>query len=154
MKNIKVKQLPAMNLAHYKIIGKFEDISGAYEKLSEWAAPKGLLGNLANQMMTIYHKNPEETGFDKVEQSACIAIQDNITVEGEIEKTSFKGGKYVVGSFEINNEGFAKAWEDVCNWAIENSYVPNNGISCEMYHNDYTTHPEKKHIVELCLPVN
>ncbi len=37
--------------------------------------------------------------------------------------------------------------------SVESGYQQGDGCTYELYHNDYTTHPEKKHIVDICIPV-
>ncbi len=153
MEQISVKQLPAMNLAHYKIVGRFEEIGKAYQHLMEWAGSAGVLNSPDAQVMTVYHADPEKTGFDKVEQSACVAIPESMEVTGAIKKMKFEGGKYAVGHYEITSDGFTQAWEEVCKWVKAKGYAFNKGISCELYYNDHDKHPEKKHIVDICVPV-
>ncbi|NDV97575.1 GyrI-like domain-containing protein, partial [Dysgonomonas sp. 521] len=48
---------------------------------------------------------------------------------------------------------FEKAWNSMCNWFVESGYQQGDGCTYELYHNDYTTHPEQKHIVDICIPV-
>lgn len=48
---------------------------------------------------------------------------------------------------------FQKAWNTMCHWFTESGYQQGDGCTYELYHNDYTTHPEKKHIVDICIPV-
>lgn len=154
MNPIKVKELPAMNLAHYKMIGRFDEIGIAFKHLMEWAGPKGILGLPDTRVMTVYHADPHKTGPEKVEQSACVSIDDETEVGGEIQKMNFPGGKYAVGHYEISSVGFEKAWGDVCRWVEKEGFEFVKGISCEIYHNDHENHPEKKHIVDICVPIN
>lgn len=48
---------------------------------------------------------------------------------------------------------FEQAWNTMCHWFVESGYQQGDGCTYEMYHNDYKTHPEQKHIVDICIPV-
>ncbi len=152
MEKIRIKQIPAMTLAHCRITGKFEEIGKAYGTLMAWAGTNGRIEE-NSQVMTVYHKDPKITGEEYVEQSACISISGSTELPEGIEKMNFPGGKYAVGHFEIASEGFPKAWEDVCNWVEGNGLKQEGGIPCELYYNNFEEHPEKKHVVEICVPV-
>ena len=153
MNQITVKQLPKMNLAHCKIVGRFEEIGKAYNQLMTWAGAKGILNDPNAQVLTVYHSEPIKDKPNEVEQSACVSIPENIELSDGIEKMIFPGGKYAIGRFEITSNGFEHAWSTVCSWVEQNGYNYDKGLSCELYHNDHNQHPEKKHIVDICVPV-
>ena len=69
-----------------------------------------------------------------------------------ISKTT-KNTFHIVGHFEQGMDEFQKAWNTMCHWFTESGYQQGDGCTYELYHNDYTTHPEKKHIVDICIPV-
>jgi len=73
--------------------------------------------------------------------------------EGEIGEMAVKKGKYAVGHFEVNHNEFQDAWDYMCAWTIENGYEAGEGDYYEIYHNDNNTRPEKKFIVDICIPV-
>lgn len=64
-----------------------------------------------------------------------------------------EGGKYAVGHFEITVTEFEQAWNTMCLWFTENGYQPGNGSTYELYYNDHNEHPEKKFILDICIPV-
>lgn len=151
--SIEMKEMPDMKAIYCRHIGPFHLIGEAYGKLSKWAIPRGLYTANVTKSATVIHDDPSVTDLDKVRQSACIIVNEDIKVEGEIGKMIIPGGKYVVGHFEIGVDGFEKAWNTMCNWFTESGYQQGDGSSYELYHNDYTTHPEKKHIVDICIPI-
>jgi AraC family transcriptional regulator len=153
MDNIQVKHMPALNLIYCRHNGPFNQIDQAYEKLFRWAGPRGLLNRPDWKTVTVYHDDPNITDIEKVRQDACITIQDEVKTEGEIGKESVAEGRYAVGRFEIDATGFDKAWDAVCLWMSENGYQPAEGTPYELYHNDHTKHPEKKFVLDICVPV-
>jgi AraC family transcriptional regulator len=150
---IAIKDMPEMKLVYTRHTGPFHLIGEAYGKLMKWAGPRGLLNNPNLKTMTIYHDNPDVTEIDKLRQSACITVDHEVKTEGEFGNLSVPAGKYVVGSFEISPMEFEEAWNTVCVWLSESGYQPADGNPYELYHNNHEEHPEKKFIVDICIPV-
>lgn len=151
--NIEVKEMPEMKAVYVRHIGPFHLIGQAYEKVFKWAVPRGLFIPNVSKSATVTHDDPSVTEIGKVRQSACIIVDDEVKVDGEISKLTIPGGKYAVGHFELGFDDFEKAWNTMCNWFTESGYQQGDGCTFELYHNDYTTHPEHKHIVDICIPV-
>jgi AraC family transcriptional regulator len=151
---IEIKELPAIKLAGIMHIGKPDKINNTYERLFKWADRKGILNTAGCKVITIYHDNPRITEMSKVRQSACITIEDKIETEGDVVLIDLQKGKYAVGHFEISPVSFQKAWDSMCIWVMENGYNFRDGDYFEVYHNDYRMHPEKKFLVDICIPVD
>lgn len=151
--NIEVKEMPALNLIYCRHTGAFNQIGKAYAKLMTWAGSRGLLQNPDVKTATVYHDNPAVTPENQVRQSACITVIGEVKTEGEFGKMKLPGGKYAVGRFEITDQEFVPAWDSMCNFLADSGYQPDDRNSYELYHNDHEQHPERKFIVDLCIPV-
>lgn len=151
--NVEVKEMPEMKAVYCRHIGPFHLIGHAYEKVFKWAMPRGLFTPNVSKSATVTHDDPSVTELDKIRQSACIIVEEDVKVDGEIGKLTIPGGLYAVGHFELGISDFEKAWNTMCQWFTESGYQQGDGCTYELYHNDYTTHPEKKHIVDICIPV-
>jgi AraC family transcriptional regulator len=151
--NIEIMEMPVMNVIYCRHTGRFDQIGNAYEKLFKWAGPRGLLNFPESKGITFYHDDPNVTEMENVRQSACLTIKNDVKTEGEIGKMQISGGKYVVGHFEISAMEFQQAWDAVCLWLSESGYQPADGNPYELYHNNHEEHPEKKFIVDICIPV-
>lgn len=149
---IEIKQLPALKLICYRRTGAFNQIGQAYEELFKWAAPRGLL-NANTKALSMYHDDPSITEIAKMRNDACLVVDRDVDVEGEIRKSQTQEGKYAVGYFEIGIKDFEKAWNTMYAWLSESGYQPKESSPYEIYHNDNNQHPEKKFIVEICIPV-
>lgn len=150
---IAIKDMPELKLVYCTHKGPFYLIGQAYGKLMKWAGPRGLLTTPNLKTVTVYHDDPTVTEMDKVRQSACITVDREIKPEGEFGNLSVPAGKYVVGSFEISDKEFEQAWNSVCLWLSESGYQPSDGLPYELYHNDHEQHPQRKFIVDICVPV-
>ncbi|NDV47031.1 AraC family transcriptional regulator [Paludibacter sp. 221] len=150
---IEVKEMPEMQVIYVRHRGQFYEIYKAYEKLFRWAGPRGLADKPEAKTMTVYHDDPSVTDIMNVRQDACLVVTEDVKTEGEIGKMTVDGGKYAVGRFEIGNEEFQRAWNTMCQWFTESGYQAADANTYELYHNNHLEHPEKKHIVDICIPV-
>ena len=150
---IEIMELPAMDVIYCRHTGPFNQIGKAYETLFRWAGPRGLLRFPACKTITYYHDDPKVTAEDNIRQSACLTVQEPVKTEGEIGSLRIPGGKHVVGHFEILPEEFTASWDAVCVWLAESGFQPGDSNPFELYHNNHEDHPEKKFIVDICIPV-
>lgn len=152
-KKIEIKEMSSLDLIYCRHMGDYHRIGEAYGKLMNWAGPRGLLSNPNLKTVTVYHDDPSVTKIEKVRQSACITVDKHIDTEGEFGNLSIPAGKYVVGNFEIDTTQFKESWDAVCLWLSESGYQPADANPYELYHNNHEEHPEKKFIVDICIPV-
>jgi AraC family transcriptional regulator len=152
-KGFEVKEMPEMNVVYYRHTGHPDQIGRAYDKLFEWAGPRGLVNFPETKGITFYHDDPKVTDPGKVRQSACITVKEDIKTEGVIHKMIIPAGLFAVGHFEISAGEFQQAWDSTCNWLSQSGYQPAGGCPYEFYHNNHADHPEKKFIVDICIPV-
>ncbi|WP_420574545.1 AraC family transcriptional regulator [Kordia sp.] len=150
---ITVKQLQEIKLAGIMRIGAFEKIGESYQKLMEWGYNHHVLDTSNFKAITIYHDNPNITQISKVRHSACVTINKAIKAEGEIRPLAIQKGNYVIGNFTIDANEFPKAWKSLSVWIMENGYEFRDGDYFEIYLNDHETHPKKKFIVDICIPI-
>ncbi len=148
---IEIKEMPKMSLAYVSSIGA-QNIEIAYQKLIRWATPKGLVDKQA-KMVTIYHDSFKITEADKVRTSACIILNKPVETEGEIALTAIEQGKCIISRYEIRMDEFEKSWTGLFVWMNENGYKKANKNPFEIYHNNFNEHPEKKCIVDFCIPI-
>jgi AraC family transcriptional regulator len=147
-----VKEMPDMLAIYCRHTGAFSEIHKAYGKLMQFAGPRGLIGKNSHTV-TVYHDDPSVTEISKVRQSACLVVDKDVAVEGEIGKMTIKGGKYAVGHFEISVTEFENAWNTMCVWMAESGYEPGEGNTYEFYYADPENHPEHKFVLDICIPV-
>jgi len=150
---IQVTNMPELDVLYCRHMGQFDQIGKAYNKLFNWAGPRGLLDFPETKTLTVYHDDPSVTQIENVRQSACITVNHDVKSEGEIGKMKVPGGNYAIGRFEINDKEFNQAWDTMCIWLTESGYQPADGYPYELYHNDHTQHPERKFILDICIPV-
>lgn len=148
---IEIKEMSKMDLAYVSSIGP-HNLENAYGKLMQWATPKGLM-NDQTKMITVYHDSFKVTEADKVRMSASILLDKAAETNGEIGLTTIEAGKFIVGSFEIGLNEFEKSWTGLFVWMNENGYKKADREPFEIYYNNFNEHPERKAIVDFCIPI-
>ena len=148
---IEIIEMPKMDLAYVTSIGP-QNLENAYGKLIQWATPQGFMNDLT-KMITIYHDSFKVTEANKVRMNASILLNKPVKAKGEIGLTSIEAGKFIVGRFEIGLNEFEKSWTGLFLWMNENGYKKIDKNPFEIYHNNFNEHPERKAIVDFCIPI-
>ena len=150
--NFEIKQLDAIHVVYCRHYGAYTNMQQSFEKLIRWAYPKGLVTTPDSHLAAIYHDNPNVTEEEKRISDACLIVKEPIKTDGEISAHTLPAGQYAIGRFEILCDEFQIAWE--CMFRL----IDEHGCQCcglpfEVYLNNSETHPEKKWLVDLCIPV-
>lgn len=150
---ITVKRMPEMKVIYCRHKGAFYKIGHAYNTVMEWAANHNLLDFPTTKLITVYHDTPGIAEMKNVRQSACVTVEKDIKVSGEIGKMVIQAGKYAVGHFEIGMNEFEKAWNTMSFWIVENNHSLGQGNDYEIYYDGYQSF-DSKFILDICIPVN
>jgi len=150
---IEIREMPEISVVYCRHTGQFNQIGKAYEKLMKWAGPRGLLNFPETKTVTVYHDDPAITAIEQVRQSACITVDRDVKVDGEIGSMKLESGKYAVGHFEIDEHGFEKAWNTMCLWFTESGYQPGDGYPYELYYNSPEEDAQRRFVLDICIPV-
>ena len=135
-------------------IGNTEVFASLFGKLSGWAGPKGLM-TPETVYLSSYQDDPNVTPPDELTLDVCMSIPEDTEVAGEIQKKVLPGGTYAVMHAELTGpEEYGPAWNAVVEWIGENDYdIDMSRPSYELYLNDPEKHPEKHHIIDICMSV-
>jgi AraC family transcriptional regulator len=142
---------------------------GAYKKLYDYADTFakaisdlftfGMSRNLIDEEVKVlfaYHTYPDFSEEERQRTSFCVSITESVFVdeESEIGCMEIPSGNYAVGHFEIFHEEYADAWNYLYGeWLPQSGYLPRNSFPFEVYLNKPDEHPEKKHIVDIYMPI-
>lgn len=148
-----VKNMPDYHVAYVRKMGPYgkETCGQAFGELMRWAGPKGFLNS--GTMLGLYWDNPEVTPPEKCRVDACISVPEDTRPEGQVGIQDVKGGPYAVCHFEIDEHGFQQAWDDAFKWLINTGYECADQPCYELYHNNAEEHPERKWIIDICIPL-
>lgn len=148
-----IKNLPSQPIIYCRHQGALNQMQEAFAKLMQWAYPRGLVAVPGMKLVSVYHDNPDVTKKEKLTADAGMTILSAVKTEGEIGQYELSGGLYAVGRFEIGMEEFPDAWHAMFDLLAEHGCQCTNGHHYEIYQNNRDEHPEKKWIVDICIPV-
>jgi AraC family transcriptional regulator len=85
----------------------------------------------------------------------CMEISNDIEPEEDVKKKTLPGGRYVVMHAELEDPSeYGPAWEKIVAWIKEhNLKIDMSRPSYEIYHNNPEEHPEKHHILDICMSI-
>lgn len=153
-----ITELEERNVAYVSFVGNYlgnvRVFGELFGKLGSWAGPKQLMGP-DTLFLSAYYDDPGVTPPEELKLDVCMTIAEDVEVEGEIKKKKLPGGKYVVMRAELTGpEEYGPAWEKVVEWLIQNKLeIDMSRASYEIYLNSPEEHPEKHHILDICMPV-
>lgn len=147
-----IKTLEPRKVVYFRHTGAYNGIGSAIGKLMKWAYPRGLV-NEKPVFGTVYLDDPNVTEEDKLQSDVFLQVDRDVPVEGEIGKYTIDGGKYAVGRFEISMNEYGEAWGSMCRLIPEHGWQSADGWHYETYLNNPDEHPEKKHLIEIHIPV-
>jgi AraC family transcriptional regulator len=126
--DIEIRELQPKHVAYVRVLKgyKHDLINRAWDKLINWAKPRGLLSD-DSVGIGITYDDPDVTGEDNCQYDACIEVPDHILdFQGEIGIQDIPGGSYVVHSFLADmrsNSSIANAFFNAYCWIMFNSFI-------------------------------
>ena len=150
--HIEVRAIKDIHTVGTSCIG-VQNLSSTFQTVLEWAGPKGLLRQPDFKMATIYYDSFKITAPDKVRMRACLLVDEPLKTDKDISSLTIDKGQYIIASHNINVGEFERVWTELFMWMNANSYKMREEPPFEIYHNDFNTHPDKKCIVDLYVPV-
>lgn len=154
---IKMIKFPKRTLACIQNIGPYKGDSKLFGKLFnkvlDWAGPKGLLTDPGIEAISVYHDDPDRVPEAKQRISVGFTVPADTKVDGDIKLLEIPASEYVIGSFEILPNEYENAWKEVYDFIQKEQLKPDKGVMYESYKNDPHTHPEGKHLVDICVAV-
>jgi AraC family transcriptional regulator len=155
--SVSIEDIAEKTVAYVRHIGPVIGNAALFEsmikRLIKWSRQKELAVPGPN-CISVYHDDPEITDENKLRVSICISVPAAITGNDEIGIMRIAGGKYAVGHFKIDGHQYADAWK-----YLFGQWLPRSGFECddrpgfEIYRNIPRSHPQKKHIVDIYVPI-
>ncbi len=155
---VKVINLPELHVAYVEYKGDYEANGEIYDivlkPLLDWAVPAGLWNFPDKTKLIVAYPDSDETPKEKKRMWMAITVPEGTRPPQGIKLMDIPGGLYASGSFEISSEEFGEAWGYMYSkWIPENGYYPTDALCFEIKKNDSDEHAERKHLVDICIPV-
>ncbi len=151
---IEVKDLADLNVAYVRTLGAygFESANKAFEKLTKWAGPRGLMDEAT--CLGVTWDSPCITPAEKCRYDACIVVPDDADLDGGIDVQTVAGGKYAIHRSKVFNHDFQKGWNELLGeWLPDSGFQPDDRPAYEVYVENETSTPDGHWVVEIHLPV-
>src|SRR5262249_51459821 len=151
---VEIKDQPEMRVAAVRHVGPYNQIPEAFERLGRIAGPAGLL-RPGNEMIAIYHDDPESTPVDQLRSDAAISVPRDAKLPSDLSEQRVPAGRYActlhVGPYEQLGDSWARLMGE---WLPASGHRVGSGVSYERYLNNPLTEPDKeKLLTEMCVPI-
>lgn len=158
--DVEMKPMDEMKVIYLRYTGAYSGLTLAFpdmlKRLYEFGLKNDVLANEKIKLLTLYHDHHEITHETQLRTSLCMSISDGKALEltEDIGCMTIAGGNYAIGHFEIMADEYQAAWDYMYGkWLPESGFQPRNTYPFEVYVNDPNTHPQRKHRVDIYLPV-
>lgn len=151
---ITIETVKASQVVYVRHVGSYESLANEFPNLIRTlfgaVEKQQLLSVESNQVLAMYHDNPEFGLNEQFRTSLCLKITENMTAkeDGIVGVMKLEGGLYAVGHFEIMQDTFEDAWDFMYQeWLTGSGYVPRDAIPFEVYLND--PNEDKNHLIKV-----
>ncbi len=110
----RVVQMKAMRVISVQVIGPSPEIA-AWQKLKEWATPKGLLGTGAKVRLFGFNNPDPEPGKQDYGYELWLVVGAKINADAGVKIKDFPGGEYAVLRVK-GAENIPGAWQQLLAW--------------------------------------
>jgi AraC family transcriptional regulator len=148
---VSVQDISALSLLANPCVGA-ENLSAALTRVVHLAMKKGAMEDSKTKILTIFHDSFRDTPANKVRMSACIT-KSKVLEAPFLDAITVNAATCIKGDFEIGIHEFSSSWASLYGWMNANGFRPTGQDPFEIYHNDYQSHPEKKCIVSMYIPI-
>jgi AraC family transcriptional regulator len=121
---VRIEKLGPMRVAHTIAVSESPE-TDAWEKLTAWAKPKGLMDDIEQHKLYGFNNPNPSPGKKEYGYEVWVTVGDDIKPEGEIGVKEFEGGLYAVASITAQKgEDIMEAWNKMCAWHKQSGYKP------------------------------
>jgi AraC family transcriptional regulator len=150
---VTITTVAPMQVAFVRNIGPYDGCQKAWKTLCNWAGPKGLLIETA-KFIGVCYDDPQVTPAKNIRYDACISIDNNIEVEGEVGMQTLSGGEYAVALHKGPYSNLEKTYAELMGiWLPQSRREFREAPSFEIYLNDPENTPAEELLTELYLPL-
>jgi AraC family transcriptional regulator len=148
-----VVEMPTNRTACVRHKGPYSEIGSTFSVLGQKGGPMGLFTLPDARGIAIYLDDPETTPAAELNSLAGIIVAAGTEI-GDLEEFYVPGGKYFKAEYTGPYTGLSTAWGAVCGklWP-EAGYQIGDGLSFELYLNDYSTTPPEQLRTDIYVPI-
>ncbi len=151
--DVKIETLEPMQVASARVVSESPEMD-AWEKLKNWAKPRGYLNNLAEHPVFGFNNPSPEPGQEEYGYEFWIKVGAEIESARGIEAKAFTGGLYAVLTCEVKGEPWKtipEAWQQLHEWVNASKYEYSPHQDLEKHLNPGA--PLNEMVLELYYPI-
>jgi DNA gyrase inhibitor GyrI len=120
--DVHIEQLSPMRVAWVRAFGASPE-QDAWQKLSSWAKPAGLLEDPVAHPVFGFNNPPAQAGVEGYGYEYWIAVDPTIQAPAKIGLKHFAGGRYAVTSCSLSDPaGVPARWKALLRWVHSSEY--------------------------------
>lgn len=153
MYQVTFKTVAPVLVAAVRHVGPYTEMGKAFERLSAWAWPRGLIGP-QTRAFGVYYDNPRLVPPEQCRADACISIAADIEPDGEAHKMAIAGGRYATIVHKGPYAGLKAAYDWLYGtWLPQSGEEPADRPAFEECLNNPRNTPPDELLTEIFLPV-
>ena len=151
---VEIAPYPELRVGTVRHTGPYMQISDAFARLGELAAPSRLFERPGAMMVALFHDDPETTPPDQLRSDAAVAVADDVPLPAGLTEQRIPAGEYAstvhVGPYEQLGDTWARFMGE---WLPASGRRLGPGVSYEVYHNTPMDTPKEKLRTEIRIPL-
>ncbi len=125
---VRIEKLEPMRVARFQAISKSPE-SDAWDKLSSWAEPRGLLDDVKKNPVFGFNNPGPSPGKEEYGYEFWIKVGEEVEPEGDIKIKEFEGGLFAITTTPLkadpiyeDGHHFIGAWKRLGDWIKSSKY--------------------------------
>jgi AraC family transcriptional regulator len=151
---VEITEIPALRVASVRHIGPYNQISKAFERLGQLAAPAGLICTPEVAMVGLYYDDPESVPPDQLRADAGLVVATDAKLPTGLDEQQLAAGRYAKtihrGSYEQLGDTWARFLGE---WLPASGNRLGDGPSFEIYRNTPMDVPQDQLVTEIYAPL-
>lgn len=157
---IRIEYREEKTVVYIRRVGNYKSLARNYAKLMrllfDESSKQHLIKRGENEILAMYHDNPEFCKEDQFRTSLCLTLEADCSPKEnkKLGMMKLEGGLYAIGHFEIQQEQFEDAWDYMYQkWLITSDYVPRDACPFEVYLNNPKEEENHQIKVDIYVPI-
>jgi len=132
----KIRELKSIPVVYVRIIGDYNNVGPAWEKLAKFMKEKKLF-SFGTDFIGLSYDDPSVTETDKLRYEACASVKKEVKPEGEIGYKEIEGGTFAIFRHKGPYSGLSETYDQIyMNWLPESGYELRDAPPMEFYLNE------------------
>jgi AraC family transcriptional regulator len=153
MYEVTIRDLPRTRLVALRHRGPYDKIGGAFQRLVDWAEPRGILRPGAN-CIGIFYDDPETVAADQLRSDACLPLPAGAFVDGPMHERTIGPARCAIARHKGPYSELPRAYGWLFRtWMPASGFVWDKEPCFEEYLNDPMTVPPTDWLTDIHIPL-